>query len=475
MWNDTLPIAVIGAGFSGTMTALQLLRGLPDRPLLLCERSAVFARGAAYSTHEPTHLLNVRAANMSAFPDQPDHFARWLDREIEATPAEEVDRHVQDTAVGTFVSRTLYGRYLTSLIRQSIDRGDGATRLRLVPDEVVELAPEGDRYRLVLAGGRTHAVAGAVLAMGNLLSNASGDARYVESPWGAALTDGLEPDRPVVIVGTGLTMVDVAMQLWTSGFAGPVIAVSRRGLLPQTHVMSAPWPVPALDDRQRRSLSRLMRRIRQEVAAARRQGVAWQNVIDSFRPITAQVWQGLPEVEQRRFLRHARPWWDVHRHRTAPPVAQQLRGLLQQGYLSVRSGRITAIETADDQAVVTYRARGGGAIARIKAQRVINATGAVSAGDVPSPLLTGLLDRGLVRLDRHGLGLAVTDDLQALGSSGAPTPRLWALGPIARGVFWECTAVPDIRRQALELSDRVAGEFDPAARPAPAALTLHRG
>jgi uncharacterized NAD(P)/FAD-binding protein YdhS len=96
-------------GFSGTMTALHLLRGLPDRPLLLCERSAVFARGAAYSTQEPVHLLNVRSANMSAYPDRPDHFARWVDQEIEATAADQIGRHVQDTSVGTFVSRTLYG------------------------------------------------------------------------------------------------------------------------------------------------------------------------------------------------------------------------------------------------------------------------------------------------------------------------------------------------------------------------------
>jgi uncharacterized NAD(P)/FAD-binding protein YdhS len=459
MWNDTLPIAVIGAGFSGTMTALQLLRTLPERPLLLCERSTVFGRGAAYSTQEPVHLLNVRSANMSAFPDRPDHFTRWLDREIETASLDEISRHVQDSSVGTFVSRTLYGRYLTALIRESVGEDDGARRLRLIPDEVVGLAPEGDGYRLVLAGGRTHPVAGAVLAMGNLLSSASGNGRYVESPWGAALAEDLVPDRPVVIVGTGLTMVDVTMQLWASGFAGPVIAISRRGLLPQSHVLSAPWPVPTLDATQKRSLSRLMRRVRQEVAAARRQGIAWQNVIDSFRPITSQFWQRLPEAEQRRFLRHARPWWDVHRHRMAPPVAQQLRGLVQQGYLSIRAGRITAIEEAENRAIVTYQPRGGGAITTIEAQRVINATGATPAGDVRSTLLRGLLDRGLVRVDRHGLGLEVTDDLQALGASGNPTPRLWALGPISRGVFWECTAVPDIRRQALDLSDRVASEF----------------
>ncbi|WP_046869240.1 FAD/NAD(P)-binding protein [Microvirga massiliensis] len=464
MWNNTLPIAVIGAGFSGTMTALHLLRRLPDLPLLLCERSSVFARGAAYSTDHPVHLLNVRSANMSAYPDQPDHFACWLEEQIAAGP-DEIARHVQDTVVGTFVSRCLYGRYLTSLVRESIREDDGALRLRLIPDEVVDLEPTCQGYLLTLAGGRKHAVAGAVLAVGNLLADQTRNGPYIDNPWGSALAEGLQPGRPVVIIGTGLTMVDVTMQLWSSGFAGPVIAISRRGLLPQPHVMSAPWPVPTLDNEQQHSLSRLVRHIRQDVAAARKQGIAWQNVVDSLRPMTSRIWQRLPEVEQTRFLRHARPWWDVHRHRTAPPVAQQLRSLIEHNYLSIRAGRITSVETAAGLATVTYRPRGGGEVATLDAQRVVNATGAVPAGDVQSPLLRRLLDRGLVRLDRHHLGLDVTDRLETFRASGMVSPRLWALGPVVRGVFWECTAVPDIRRQAVELADRVAEDLHPEAIP----------
>ena len=453
------PIAIVGAGFSGTVTALHLLDRLPSRTLLLCERLPAFARGAAYSTHDPVHLLNVRAANMSAYPDRPAHFLEWLQRLIAQSPDAELARRIQETAVGTFVPRDLYGRYLTALVREALAQDRGALRLCLVPDEVVDLEPTGQGYRLTLAGGPRHEVAGVILAAGHLFRDESGKGPYVANPWSPAVTEDLDPDRPVVILGTGLSMVDITMQLWASGFPGPVIAISRRALLPQGHVLTASWPTPAFSAAERRSLARLTRRIRREVAKALAQGVAWQSVVDSLRPITAPLRQCLPEAEQRRFLRHGRPWWDAHRHRMAPLVAQQTAGLVRQGYLQIRAGHVTGIEASGRLARVSYRPRGGSGTVSLDAQRVIEARGATAVGEAQDPLIGRLLERGLVRLDRHRLGLDVTPDLQAIGASGPVTPGLWALGPLVRGVFWECTAVPDIRLQAAQLAERLGEAF----------------
>ena len=453
------PIAVIGAGFSGTMTALHLVEQVPDRPVLLCERAPTFARGAAYSTHDPVHLLNVRAANMSAFPDRPDHFSAWIaGRGDRATGIHETD-------VGTFVSRELYGRYLSSLVGDKLSCEEGAARLRIVPDAAVDLIPREGGYDLVLAGGRRHRVAGAVLAIGNLLPERGQDSAYVDNPWVSPFTEGLRPHEPVVIIGSGLTMVDVVTQLRASGFSGPVIAISRRGLLPHTHALTQARPAPELTQEERRSLARLLHRVRAEISQAQQDGIGWQSVIDSLRPLTMQLWQGLQDGEQRRFLRHLRPWWDTHRHRMAPPVGQQIRGLIEEGYLRLEAGRIVTLDTDCVPARVTYRPRGGREPVGIEAQRVINATGSSPAHAVGDPLLRKLTGSGLVRLDGHRLGLESTAGLELIGASGVVTPGLWALGPILRGMFWECTAVPDIRRQAVQVANEIAARLSLTEMP----------
>ena len=455
MTGHHLPIAIIGAGFSGTIAALHLLDRLPSRTLLLCERSPTFARGAAYATREPLHLLNVRAANMSAYPDRPRHFTEWLERTRIELPSEDWAQQVHDTGVGTFVSRDLYGRYLTSLVQGVLAEDRGALRLHLMPDEVIDLTPTSQGHCLTLAGGRQYAVAGAILAAGHLLRSQGGDGVSITNPWSPSALEDLDPGQPVVVLGTGLSMVDMVMQLWASGFPGPVIAISRRGLLPHSHVPTPSWPTPVFRHAEQQSLAQLTHRLRQEVAKAQAQGVAWQSVVDSLRQMTAHLWQRLPQAEQSRFLRHARPWWDVHRHRMAPPIAQQIAGLVRQGYLQVRAGRLTDIETSGRQARVRYRPRHGGELVSLEAQRVLDARGIAAVAETQDPLVTRLLDRGLVRLDRHRLGLDVTPDLQAVARSGSTTPALWMLGPLARGVFWECTAVPDIRLQAVQLAVRV--------------------
>jgi uncharacterized NAD(P)/FAD-binding protein YdhS len=344
---------------------------------------------------------------------------------------------------------------------------DGAVRLRLIPDEVVGLDADRQGYRLTLAGGLAYEVAGAVLAVGNFLRGT--DAPLVSSPWTSCFWDGLTSRAPVVIMGTGLTMVDVAMQLRARGFPGPIIAISRRGLLPSAHTATAPWPRPQLDNPGRHpSVAGLLHKLRQEVRKAHQSEVSWHSVIDSIRPITADLWRGLPSAEQRRFLRHARPWWDIHRHRMAPPVADAVQAMLADGYLDLRPGRILSLARAEDHVVLSYRPRGTSRTEEIVAQRVIDATGVVPASESQDPLLQSLMEQDLVRLDDHRLGLDVTSNLEVKDRFGRVTPGLWALGPIVRGVFWECTSVPDIRSQAVRVAARITETMrDDAGEPVP--------
>ncbi|MGY2048393.1 FAD/NAD(P)-binding protein [Methylobacterium sp. JK268] len=457
------PVAVIGAGFSGTMAALHLSRLLPpERPVLLCEKSAVFARGLAYATGCPDHLLNVRAANMSAFPDEPEHFSRWLDScggddlaGIRATPA------------GIFAARGLYGRYLTELLVGALTEPASA-RLLLENDAVVDLAPAPEGFRLTLAAGRVRSVAGVILASGNLRGGRAWSTRYQIDPWDESPLDGLRADMPVLIVGTGLTMVDAVAALRRRGFAGPVVALSRHGYLPQVHAPAAPWPAPVLAEAERGSVRALLRRLRAEAARAAQEGSDWRAVIDALRPVSVALWRGLPLAEQRRFLRHLRSVWDAHRHRMAPPAAEIVRREIDAGGLSLLRGRIEAVTDQAGFAAVRIRGHGGQAVRELGVQRLVDASGLGSVARTDDPLLRRLMQRGLARPDALGLGLAVAEDFTVLSADGAAGRPLWTLGPLLRGTLWECTAVPDIRGQATALArtvaERMRADTAPVAR-----------
>jgi uncharacterized NAD(P)/FAD-binding protein YdhS len=446
-------VAIIGAGFSGTMVAIQLRRLLPrDHLIYLFERTGRFARGPAYAASGEPYLLNVRAANMSAFPDQPDHFRDWLEQNARPLPAE-----VEQTDVGTFATRRLYGRYLRQLLFREINESGG--RVRLVADEVVGISRTSNGYGVTCRSGRHVEVTASVLTVGNLPSRQRSDGVVVHDPWTDDATAGLRPGEPVMVVGTGLTMVDLALGMRSRGFSGPIIAVSRRGLVPQRHAAAGgTWPTPAFTDAERRSLIALLGRLRIEVAKAAAQNINWRAVIDGLRPITAELWRGLPVAERTRFLRHLRPWWDVHRHRMAPAAADRFGALLRAGNVTMRRGRIRGVEREDKQAIVSLQGFGAAPVERLTVQRLIYATGPGSAAGTDT-LIDSLLTQGLASTDAQGISLRATDGLELLGANDVPTARLWALGPIVRGVFWECTAVPDIRHQARAVAEAIARRF----------------
>jgi uncharacterized NAD(P)/FAD-binding protein YdhS len=445
------PIAVIGGGFSGTMAATQLARSVPpDQPILLCERGGAFGIGVAYSTPVPGHLLNVRAANMSAFASEPGHFAAWLKAEEAAGRAEP-----HHTDAGTFASRSTYGTYLKSILYEAICQSE-TPQFQPLPDEIVDVRRVEDGYELLSAGGRRYQVSAVVLATGHVPPVPAADPRYITDPWAPGAMQGLERSAPVLVIGTGLTMVDIVLSLRQNRFAGPIIAISRRGLLPRPHRPADPWPTPAFTAEERHSVRLMLRRLRGEARSAAARGIDWRAVIDSLRPITADIWRGWPDAERRRFLRHARRWWDVHRHRMAPPNAAMIEAALRDGNLAVAAGRIDRIRFDEDAVRVSYQPAGAAAPVELAVQRVIVATGLESAARTTDTLMRRLLEQGLVRWDSLGFGLDVTDTLQVIGGDGKPAPNLWALGPIVRGIFWECIAVPDIRQQAERFGRQVA-------------------
>ncbi len=443
------PIAVIGGGFSGTIAVLQLLKRLPpDQPVLLCERADAFARGVAYTTGDHDHLLNVRASNLSAIPEDPRHFQDWLARRAEECGS----AGICETPAGLFAARGLYSAYLRAVLDQAARDTANRAQLRLLPADVQDIVPAEGGYELILGGGGRVSVCGVVIAVGNLPAAESDDPSICRNPWDEKAWRTLRPDMPVLIVGSGLTMADVTVSLHKRGFAGGIVAMSRAGVLPARHAPAKTWATPNLTMAEEASLTQLMARIREEVAAAAERGIDWRAVIDSMRPITAKLWVRLPPAERKRFLRHARRYWDVHRHRLAPPHADIIAALGKSGALQVVAGTVQAMEPAAGAVRVTYLPRGSTVPAALKVQRVIFASGVESIAATRDPLMRHLLGLGLVRMDSQALGLDVTDELNIIRADDTVAERIWALGPIVRGVFWECVAVPDIRVQAAHVA-----------------------
>lgn len=430
-------VAVIGGGFSGVLLAINLLRHGSVRVTLMERHAERLGRGLAYGAAGSDHVLNVRAANMSALPDDADHFARWLAAEGRGQE-------------GSFATRRDYGSYLCAMLDEV--RQAAADRLTIGHDEVVDVAARDDGAILTTRTGDRIAADVAVLAPGNLpphdLSIFAGLPRpaYLNDPWAPGLTEGLGAQDSIMLLGSGLTAVDCALSLDGAGFAGRIIAVSRRGLAPQAHAPAAPFA--RRSERPSGPTSQIVRDVRQRVEA-----VGWRNAVDELRPFTQDIWRAANGVERARFLRHLRPWWDVHRHRIAPPVAARLDAMCADGRLEVRAAKVMACTPIDRGLAIDIRPRGAAAIERLEVTRVVNCTGPL--GDLKrasDPLLHNLAQRGDIRPDTLAIGIDVDRQCRAIAADGSAQDRLRVVGPMTRGAHWEIVAVPDIRQQVWALA-----------------------
>jgi uncharacterized NAD(P)/FAD-binding protein YdhS len=328
--------------------------------------------------------------------------------------------------------------------------------VELAPSKAVLATPDADGWRIDLDDGGAVAAQVVALAIGNQPPEPLGVAaglsnRFINNPWSdeakAAVREATANNGDVLLIGTGLTMIDAVLSLNAAGHDGRIVALSRRGQIPRAHADFVGAPVEA-NEVPKGDVLALWRWLR------RRSGeVGWRAAVDSLRPHSHALWQSLDDAQQRRFLRHARPWWDVHRHRIAPEVARLVHDLVAQGRLEIVAGRIGAIQDADDGLEVEIRRRGGTAETR-RFAFAINCTGPLGAIErTRDPMLKALLEDGLVRPDQLGIGLDVDQNSRA-GN------KLWALGPLTKGLYWEIVAVPDIREQAAAVAEDIARELE---------------
>lgn len=458
---------IVGAGFSGTMVAVQLLKKDHAAPLrvVLVNRSGPMARGVAYGTRSSRHVLNVPAGRMSAFPDDEDHFLRF------------VQERIPGVSGGSFVPRASYGDYLEWLLGETAARSILA-RLEQITGEAVDVEVRQQHAFVKLADGRVIQADRVVLAIGNYppsdvpIPNRGfyESARYVRDPWAIGALEGVSPHEAVLLLGSGLTMLDVSLELGTRSPAAHLTILSRRGLLPLPHRGHGSPPSydhlpPGLVACEHDAVEYL-KAVRRHVREVAQSGIDWRDVVASLRPVTRRLWESLPPHERARFLRHLRPYWDVHRHRVAPELYSAFRELQARGAVTVRAGRVVDIVERGRKAEVTLRPRGAVSPETLTFGKVINCTGPeTDLRHLNDPLIAALLSRGIASTDDAGLGLRVSSRLCLLDSSGAESAPLLLVGPLLRGAFWEATAVPELRQHAADAAALIHQELAGAAIP----------
>ena len=452
-------VVVAGGGFSGATTAAALLRrGVPGLRVTLADRTGTFGRGVAYSTRRHEHLLNVMAGRMSALPHEPGHFVAWARRAGHA-----VDAH-------SFVPRELYGDYVEAVLAEA-ERAAPPGALERIAGEVTAVTPRpagagrpGPRARpdggrsgaLVSVAGRRLEADAVVLALGvsrpappPFAGPVAGHPGYVADPWDARAVERLRQARSVLVLGTGMTMVDLALTLG----GGPALtAVSRRGELPRAHRIdpAAEVPDPVVEPGPGLTADGLAAAVE---AAALAAGRDWRCVIDSLRPVTPALWRSLPQREQARFVRRHARRWEVHRSRMAPAAAARIAELRRSGALCVQAAAIRALRPA----------AGGGIAAELEDGRTLEAGAVVNAAGPAwdcrrgeHALLRGLIVRGLAAPGPLGLGLRTAPDGALIDAAGRASGVLFTLGALRRGELWETVAVPELAAQSTALAERIA-------------------
>ena len=457
MSHSTTPIAVIGGGFSGTLTAIHLALRLPDRPVILFEESGDVGPGLAYRRDDRHALLNIPARRMSAYQDEPDHFYHYALRVLgdEVTPDD-------------FLPRRIYGEYIKDCLAQTQKH---SPNLRVDHRAVIDIQtnPGSSVAVLTLKDQTALMCARVVLATGHQGSAFSGSiwAQHTLPARLAASFDKVKQGDTVLVIGTGLTMIDAVLELERRGTPAAVHAISRNGLLPRPHEKASPVSPPELDDLPDSDLRRSLRLFRRAITNHSAEGGDWRDVFAALRPATPSLWQEMSVKDRRKFLRFISPFWEVHRHQCAPATFHALQTMIDEGKLDLKRGTIVSVESKGGRLRLGLAPRNRAAVTRwLEADHIIDATGpARDITTIKHPLITNLLRRGFLVPDELRLGAEIHADYRAIGRDRFPIEWLYVTGPMLRARYFEATAIPELRLHTSALAARLANELEGSRKP----------
>ncbi|WP_254705944.1 FAD/NAD(P)-binding protein [Streptomyces vilmorinianum] len=451
-------VAIVGAGAAGALVAVQLCETAARRrtplDLVLIDPAAEAGRGTAYATEVPEHRLNVPVGGMSCYPDDAGHFQRWLCRHGEPT-----------VTAADFASRHRFGSYLADTLGRAIITAHGTVAVRRLRTRATGCTETADaRLELRLADGGTVTADSVVLATGPAAGTAGwataelrGSDRFIGRPWAPGALDAVGESDDVLLVGTGLTAIDLALVLDRPGRT--VHALSRSGLLPQPHAVAPLPPVPPPPGLTALPLHRLRTALRRHLTASLRDHGDWRPALDGLRPAIVALWQGLTDEERAEFLDRDATRWNVHRHRMAPATAESIARARAARRLRIQAGRIASAAPLDDGRLAVSLGDGR----ELTVGWVVDCTGPGLRMGADDPLWAGLLADGLAAPGPLGIGVA-TDEGRLRDARGGNHRPLFTLGAPRRGELWETTAIPEIRAQARDIAEAVLAPLTPAPR-----------
>lgn len=443
----TMRIAIIGGGLSGTLVAYNLLKtDLNPITIYLFEKDQhQLSRGIAYRASNETHLLNVPAAGMNIYGLEQGDFYRWLQKKGYAS-----------YLPNDFVPRHLFGNYLVELFRDAVDRARHV-KVKVVYDEVVDVVKADNSLTVVTATGQSYNVSKAVLANGilppadpfQLTEKVKQTGLYQSNPWHFTTDDKFLSNQKITLIGTGLTMLDYAVGLLNDGRSFSITAFSRRGFLPLPHKSYDAYDFPEYNVVPTDDIGILLKTIRTYYRAHHERGLDWRALIDRIRSQAPELWQALSDVSKKRFIRHLKPYWEIHRHRAPQKALETIQKAVQEKRFTLLRGRIQKVEaTAGKLNIVLVNSRG---VTELSTDHLLNSSGLQQDISLTSDvLLTKLLQRGYMIPDKTGLGVE-TDNEGALRCND-DTLNIFTLGALRRASVFECTAAKEVGYQAFQLS-----------------------
>jgi uncharacterized NAD(P)/FAD-binding protein YdhS len=381
----------------------------------------------------------VRTRDLSILPDRPRDFLNWAFAQIDQG---ENDPGLHEGLAHSFLPRELFGSYARQRLFEAIEaRNDVDTRI--VNDVAVSCTGRAGQFVIRTENAAT--LCADIVMLATAYGVQSPSAEGALAPYEAIAPERLRAAKSVALIGSGLTMVDALIGARRDGFGGIATIISRRGQLPRRHAAKGVVPLEVAVP-QSKSVARLTAAIRIACEMAEAHGTPWQAVVNGLRPFLQKRWLDLSAQEQRRFLRHVRPFWDAHRHRLPSEMHDRVLSEFESGRAILLRGTVTGVVREQDRFTLRLRRRGSGVVETLRADLAINCSR--YKPDLDQPLIQSLLLQGLARPDDHRLGLLVRPDGHVVGKDGAATRGLFALGPLCQGTLWEITAVPEIVRQA---------------------------